>query len=42
MSIKKELVILGDRSGSMRKIVNETVDGINNCILKTKNDKDEK
>tara|TARA_E500000178_G_scaffold316418_1_gene336118 strand:- start:503 stop:1192 length:690 start_codon:yes stop_codon:yes gene_type:complete len=41
MSINKELVIIGDRSGSMRKIVNETVDGINNCILKTKNDKDE-
>tara|TARA_A100001011_G_C14298771_1_gene839733 strand:- start:1488 stop:2180 length:693 start_codon:yes stop_codon:yes gene_type:complete len=41
MTITKELVIIGDRSGSMRKIINETVDGINNCILKTKNDKDE-
>ena len=39
--IKKELVIIGDRSGSMRKIVNDTVQGINNCITKTKNDKDE-
>tara|TARA_Y100000389_G_scaffold66748_4_gene62981 strand:- start:8856 stop:9545 length:690 start_codon:yes stop_codon:yes gene_type:complete len=41
MNVKKELVIIGDRSGSMKKILNDTVEGINTCISKTKNDKDQ-